>query len=171
MPGAAGTELTVAEPAGTAPPVLAVPADDDEAACEGTAIMAMCAVPAPGAEGGHDLVTDVTSAACPAGTVARLAAGLVDMANTADRGQREQHPAEEREATYHDSPSRPGRSAEPRHRLGLPCLLARCEWRSGLPAPVVPVAPVRPAEPVMLGAPGTAEAVGHGPDPSAGPAG
>src|SRR5580692_6336399 len=83
VPSAAGTELTVAEPAGTVPAVLAVPADDDEAACEGTAIMAMSAVPAPGAEGGHDLVTDVTSAACPAETVTRLAAGLVEMANAA----------------------------------------------------------------------------------------
>ena len=63
--GAAGTELTVAEPATT--PALAVPvadadadADDD---CEGTAIMDTCAVPSPGADGGHDRVTDVTAAA------------------------------------------------------------------------------------------------------------
>ncbi len=74
--GAAGTELTVAEPAATPPADLAV-ADD---ACAGTAIMDTCAVPPPGADGGHDRVTDVTAAACPAATVARLAAGLVDKA-------------------------------------------------------------------------------------------
>ena len=99
--GAARTELTVAEPAavvpaGAAPAALAVPADEavpadvgaadcEGADCEGTAIIEMCGAPSPGAAGGHALVTDVTAAACPAATVARLAAGLVGRANTATR--------------------------------------------------------------------------------------
>ena len=90
--GAAGTELTVAEPAEAAPAALAVPADDDEAACEGTAIMAMCAAPAPGAEGGHDRVTDVTAAACPAATVAPAGGRLGRQGEHGDRGEGEQHP-------------------------------------------------------------------------------
>jgi hypothetical protein len=57
---AAGTALSVAEPAEAA----AGPLADD--ARDGTAIIATCAVvPVPGAAGGQDRVTDVTAVTCP----------------------------------------------------------------------------------------------------------
>ncbi len=46
-------------------------------------------------------------------------------------GEREQHRAGQGEATHQDSPSPVERLPEPRQRLGLPCLAARCECRSG----------------------------------------
>ena len=61
--GAAGTALSVAEPVDAAAEPLA------DAACDGTAIIEMCVVvPAPGAAGGQDLVTEVTAATWPAAT-------------------------------------------------------------------------------------------------------
>jgi hypothetical protein len=61
--GAAGTAVSVAEPVDAAVEPLA------DAACDGTAIIEMrVVVPAPGAAGGQDLVTEVTVATCPTAT-------------------------------------------------------------------------------------------------------
>ena len=54
-----------------------------DAACDGTAIIEMCVVPAPGAAGGQDLVTDVTAVTWPAAAPDRLDGGFVDQANAA----------------------------------------------------------------------------------------
>jgi hypothetical protein len=56
---AAGTALSVAEPAGAAVPPLA---EADVADVADIAIIATCAAPVSGAAGGQDLVIDVTAA-------------------------------------------------------------------------------------------------------------
>src|ERR1700749_1291697 len=62
-PGVAETGLSVAEPAPVTPALAAAVA----AGRDGSAIIAMCAAPLFGADGGQDLVTDVTAAICGGG--------------------------------------------------------------------------------------------------------
>src|ERR1700722_17556422 len=134
--GAAGPGGGGAKPAAT--PALAVPVDapvpvpvDDDDDCEGTAIMDTCAVPSPGADGGHDRVTEVTAAACPAATVARLAAGWVDKANRATAASASSTPP--RSAKRRIMTPRPYRGDRPSRATGS-AARACSPGASGVPA-------------------------------------
>ena len=80
---AAGTAVSVAEPVEAALEPLA------EADFDGTAIIEMCVVvPAPGAAGGQDLVTEVTAATCPAATAGLTCRWLGGPGERGDNGER-----------------------------------------------------------------------------------